>query len=466
VDGSAVSLPFDVLGIVSSHNTVKNLHVLAPSPFNGVWGISITTTPAVATTVMDNTIAHNNVSGLIAVGAGFDEFNNGQWINGVTIKHTLVQDNTVSGSVIGILAENVGDHNVITDLTLAGNAVSGVTGLPSILVNGGHSEFNNIGATDNLLDVTIKDNLITGNSNPGDTAGIAILGGSSSPSNNQVTARILNNTITDNTGRGISATAGVFGGSDNQIDVTVRNNLITGNSLPGGTVGISVLGGFASSDNHVTASLLDNTISDNIGHGISAISALDNSSNNDVDVTIRDNTLEKNAGVGIVTYGALGAFSFPSGDSSGNSLNARIERNTVKNASLFGLWVFGGLGSFGSDDANVANGNEVHAIVTDNTITGTAGEGMNLEAGSSGEANDNEVDVTVRKNTVCGSTEANIHAIGGLSSLVFPFFPDNTGTGNTLEGEIAKNTASTVVVEDGVTGNTAHVTQSKNVSCP
>ena len=60
--------------------------------------------------------------------------------------------------------------------------------------------------------------------------------------------------------------------------------------------------------------------------------------------------------------------------------------------------------------------------MTDNTITGTLlGEGMNLEAGSSGEANDNEVEVRVRKNTVCGSAAADIHAIGGLlGSSVLP----------------------------------------------
>ena len=72
----------------------------------------------------------------------------------------------------------------------------------------------------------------------------------------------------------------------------------------------------------------------------------------------------------------------------------------------------------------------------------------------------------VRKNTVCGSTppNADIHAIGGL--LGNPFLPDNTGTGNELEGKISKNTASTVVVEDGVARNSADVTQSENIPCP
>jgi hypothetical protein len=107
-------------------------------------------------------------------------------------------------------------------------------------------------------------------------------------------------------------------------------------------------------------------------------------------------------------------------------------------------------------------------VVTDNTVTGTSGEGILLEAGGPGKANDNDVDVTVRKNTVCGSTtpNADIHAIGGF--LGIPSVPlPNQGTGNVLEGEISKNTAKLpVVVENGVAGNTAQVTQSKNVPCP
>jgi hypothetical protein len=111
----------------------------------------------------------------------------------------------------------------------------------------------------------------------------------------------------------------------------------------------------------------------------------------------------------------------------------------------------------------VANHNAVKAVVTDNTVSGTAGEGLQLAAGSVGEANDNEVEVTVRKNTVCGSAVPDIHAIGGVLG---PFPLINTGTGNTLEGEITENTTTPAVVEDGVAGNTANVEQSKNVLCP
>ncbi|MBI3758091.1 MAG: right-handed parallel beta-helix repeat-containing protein [Deltaproteobacteria bacterium] len=459
VNGAAVTSA-SVIEVVSSHNTVKNLRVLAPH-IHGVAGIEVSPNPAVSTTLMDNTLSHN----LVTDGAIFVD--TGSVTNGATVKHTIVRDNTVLSDLsFDIYVAIAGDHHEIIDLTIAGNTLSGAN--TGIGVIGG--AFNDVGstdrATDSRLDVTIKDNLVTGNSNPGDVAGIAIVGGVDSSSRNQVSAQLLNNTITDNTGIGIFAVAGAFGGSDdNHIEVTMRNNLVTGNSNPGDVAGILIAGGeFSSSHNQVSAQLLNNTISNNEGGGITALSGLDNSSDNAVEVTIRDNTLENNAGAGIVTYGAAALLSAPS-DSSDNSLNARIERNTVKNAVGFGLLVFGGLGSFDGDGTKVANGNEVHAIVTDNTITGTLfGDGMNLEAGSSGEANDNEVKVNVRKNTVCGSAAADIHAIGGV--LGSPFLPDNTGTGNILEGEISKNIASTIVVENGVAGNVATVARFHNAPCP
>jgi hypothetical protein len=404
LDGTAVLFPFDVIDLFSSHNTVQSLRVLAPG-VSGVAGIAVAATPAVATTVVDNTITHNIVEGgAIVVLTGFDYSSNGQSFNGATVKHTLVRDNTVlSAPGEGIEAVIFGDHHEMTDVTIAGNTVSGTTGVGIVAFGGLRNPFDptDDGATDNRLEVTIKDNLVTGNSNPGDFAGIAIVGGAFSSSNNQVTAHLLDNTITDNNGNGIAAGAG-----------------------------------------------------------------LENSSHNRVEVKIRGNTLENNAGLGIFTYGAIGAAFSPSGESSGNILDARIERNTVQNAFLFGLWVTGGIGSFDGGLAGVADDNAVSAVVKDNTVTGTTGEGIHLEAGGSGEANDNDVDVTVRKNTVCGSTppNADIHAIGGL--LGNPVLIDNTGTGNVLEGQIFENTATTVTVAEGTLGNTAIVTEFNNDPCP
>src|SRR5438093_3453442 len=224
VDGRAVLFPFDVIDLFSSHNTVKNLRVLAPGvPLVG--GIAVSPTPAVSTTVVDNTITHNIVTGGdIFVLTGFDYSTNARSFNAGTIKHAIVQDNTVlSAPGAGIEAGIVGDHHEITDLTITGNTVSGTTGV-GILALGGH--FNPFdptddGATDNRLDVTIKDNLVTGNSNPGSTAGIAIVGGLFSSSNNQVTADILDNTITDNNGNGIAVGAGLDNSSHNRVEVKI-----------------------------------------------------------------------------------------------------------------------------------------------------------------------------------------------------------------------------------------------------
>jgi hypothetical protein len=182
-------------------------------------------------------------------------------------------------------------------------------------------------------------------------------------------------------------------------------------------------------------------------------------------VTIRDNTLENNAGPGMFTFSGFGALFLPGGTSSGNILDARIVRNTVKNASLFGISVFGGVGSFDGAPTKVATNNAVTAVVTDNTVTGTVGEGLLLSAGGSGVANTNSVEATAKKNTVCDSAATDIHAIGGFFGIPTLLSP-NQGTGNTVEGAITKNTADAVVVENGVSGNSATVTQLNNVLCP
>jgi hypothetical protein len=473
IDGAAVTVPFHVIGVVSSHNTVKNLRILALAHNPEVAGISVSATPAVATTVMENTIAHNIVRGIIHVVTGADEFNNRQSIDDLTIKHVRVRDNEVSGSLaFGILIGNNGNRNVLTDLTIAGNIVSG--NREGISVRNGFENFfdpNDDGATDNYLDILIADNTITGNTTPtaGPRAGISLFGGfnSLSPnqvsSNNHMTAQVRGNLVENNVGVGIQTYGGYLGAADNRLDVTIKDNIFTSNRNPGSTAGITVTGGFAASGNQVAADLLNNTIVGNTGNGIAVGSGLDNSSDNDVAVTIRDNMLENNAGRGIVTYGGFGALIFPGGDSSDNILDARIERNTVKNALLFGIWVVGGLGSVDGALTKVANNNRVNAVVKNNTVTDTFGQGVLLSAGGPGVANANEVEMTMKKNTVCGSTVVDIHAIGGFLGTPFPL---NQGAGNTVEGEITHNTAFTVVVENGVGGNSANVTQFENVPCP
>lgn len=281
---------------------------------------------------------------------------------------------------------------------------------------------------------------------------------------NHLAAQVCGNRVENNVGPGILTFGGYGGATDNRTDVTIKDNLVTGNQNPSDVAGIAMVGGFASSSNQVAADLLSNSITGNNGTGISVGSGLDNSTNNDVAVTIRDNTLENNAGVGIITYGEIGALFLPGGNGANNILDAHIERNTVKNATLFGIAVVGGAGSFDGAPIKIANNNTVTAVIKDNTVTGTVGEGILLNAGGSGAANTNDVEVTVKKNTVCGSATLDIHAIGGFFGIPFLLAP-NQGTGNTVAGKITKNTADSVVVENGVAGNSATVTQFKNDPC-
>jgi hypothetical protein len=432
---------------------------------------------------MNNTIAHNIVRGIINISTGADEFNNRQSINDVTVKHVRVRDNEVSGSLaFGILVSNNGNRNTLTDLTITRNTVFG--NREGIDVRNGWQNFfhpEDGGANENRLEVTITDNTVTGNGfpSPNPTGGILIFGGFNFfppfppgvSSNNYLTAQVRGNRVENNVGPGISTAGGWGGAADNRSDITIKDNLLTGNQNPNNTAGISVLGGFAASSNQVAANLLSNTITSNNGGGITIGSGLDNSSNNDVAVTIRDNTLENNAGPGMFTYSGFGALFLPGGNSSGNILDARIVRNTVKNAALFGISVFGGVGSFDGAPIKVANNNGVTAVIKDNTILGTVGEGLLLSAGGPGVANTNAVEVTVKKNTVCDSAAMDIpdvHAIGGffgIPALLPPNQVTENTPGNTLGGEIAKNTADTVVVENGVAGNSATVTQLNNTLC-
>ena len=137
----------------------------------------------------------------------------------------------LDASGAGIEAFILGDHYEITDVTIAGNTVSGNT--IGILAFGGESDPsdpNDNGATDNRLDVMIKDNLVTGNSNPGGTAGIVLFGGLSSSSHNEVTVDILDNTLTDNNGSGISVGAGQENSSQNRVKVKIGGNRLENNA--------------------------------------------------------------------------------------------------------------------------------------------------------------------------------------------------------------------------------------------
>jgi hypothetical protein len=149
-------------------------------------------------------------------------------------------------------------------------------------------------------------------------------------------------------------------------------------------------------------------------------------------------------------------------------LEVRIERNTVvENQPGDGIYIAAGEGSPDGRPDAVADDNHTRALVVHNTVADNAFRGIELDAGSDGLASANTLEVRVAHNTVCHNLDADIVGEGGYSGdVLFPDLAPNLGMGNVLAGKISQNTASTVVVQDGVPGNTADVMQFKNDPCP
>jgi hypothetical protein len=126
--------------------------------------------------------------------------------------------------------------------------------------------------------------------------------------------------------------------------------------------------------------------------------------------------------------------------------------------------VAGGVGSMNGRDGAVGNNNQTHALVMHNVVEGSTERGIGLDGGGPGLANANTLEVQVAHNTVCHNTPADIGGQGGFTGSLG--FSSNLGTGNVLEGEIFQNTATTVTVQPGTSGNTADVRQFQNEPCP
>ena len=248
-------------------------------------------------------------------------------------------------------------------------------------------------------------------------------------------------------------------GAHNVIsDATVARNTVSGNTF----VGIPPLAALWGADeNTLEVAVTDNTVTDNGFDGINLRAGQDNSSHNHVVARIRGNTVERHQHYGVIALAGIGADNFETGTSNNNVLDVRIERNTVASQAGVGIGVSG---AAGGQPGGVADGNQTSAVVMHNTVANNTLRGIELLAGDVGLASANTTAVRVAHNTVCDNGTDIIGEGGFSGDVLFPV--PNQGTGNVLEGAIFQNTATTVVVEDGVAGNSAEVTQSKNVPCP
>jgi hypothetical protein len=146
-----------------THTTVTN-NILAEAQLDG---ILLATGNIPDSRLARTTLAHNLVMNNARVGitvlanlsaAGAD----------TQIHHTTITDNEVTGSgLYGIFLVSQGDHNVVSDATLARNTVSGAT-FTGITIAGGFT-----GGDHNTFEVDLKDNLVTDNG----FVGIGVLAG-------------------------------------------------------------------------------------------------------------------------------------------------------------------------------------------------------------------------------------------------------------------------------------------------
>jgi hypothetical protein len=168
---------------------------------------------------------------------------------------------------------------------------------------------------------------------------------------------------------------------------------------------------------------------------------------------------------GIAVAAGEGAVNFPTGVSNNSVLDVRIKRNTIEDHTGGNIGIAAGVGSPDGRAGAVADNNQTNAIVMQNTVADNTDRGIEVSAGGFGLASGNTLDVRVAHNRVCNNPGTDILTEGGFTgNVLFPV--PNAGTGNVLTGEIFKNTATTVTVDDGTPGNTATVTQFKNDSCP
>jgi hypothetical protein len=312
------------------HNTVTS-NIVADSSFVGIVAATGDTPGSVLahTTITKNLAEQNGFVGIAVVAnqtaAGAD----------TQISHTTITGNEVrENGALGVYIVSFGDHDGLSNVTLAQNTVAGNT-LGGILVRGGFG-----GADENTLETDIADNIVLDNGH----SGIVVDAGVDNSSNNQVAAQIVGNTVERHQIEGIETLAGLGAVSfptgtsnHNVLDVRIERNTVR--SQTGG--GIFVGAGEGSPDgrvdavadgNQTRAIVVHNTVEDNTTKGIELDAGVQGLANaNTLDIRVMHNTVCHNTIADIFGEGGFsGDILFPAPNTgSGNVLTGEISHNTA-----------------------------------------------------------------------------------------------------------------------------------------
>jgi hypothetical protein len=327
-----------------------------------------TTNNTVTATITDNAVDETRKIGLeIDGGLSGAESNT---VNATVARNQLKNSRNLQGTG-GILVQGgfSADTNQVngqfTDNTVTDNQGTGV------VVLGG-----NTAADANQVDVTFELNTVSGNQVISGTAGVTVIGGFGSSSGNQLTAHIRNaNTLNNNKGHGLSASAGQDGSSNNTVMWEALGNTVEGND----GAGIVVLGGLGaftqitgtSANNVLNATIAQNIVRRHTGSGISIQGGLASvngrvgsvADTNQMTVTVTENTVDTSDNIGIFVAGGS------VGEANTNTVNLQIENNTVCSNGARDIQIEGGFIGNQVFPPNTGAGNQVSGALTNNIVS-------------------------------------------------------------------------------------------------
>jgi len=297
-------------------------------------------------------------------------FQNGSGGN-ISVDGFTIQNGISASSGGGIFARSHSDSGAPVDITITNNIITG-NSAAATCQGGGVYAMSYADSSSPGGSVTLTNNTVTGNT--ADYDGGGAYAGSFSTSGTGGTVTLTNNTITGNTtthsnghGGGVYATS--YSGSAAAGTVSLTGNTITGNT--GGGDGGGVGAWISGSSGGGTITITSNTVTGNTtthsnghGGGVYAYAQEGSGSGTAGDVILTNNIIAGNNAPGTVAYG--GGVEAMSYSTSGTKGDVTATNNTIVGNSS---GHYGGGAVFDGNTGRVYNN-----IIRGNTATTTAGD--------------------------------------------------------------------------------------------